>query len=284
MGVTVRCFVFVCCINKAKHSGKHNKHLPELRQVLPRSLQKSVCSSVFRAAICCLSSVAMKPAILGLLMVLYAGAYLAQDINDQSKGCTDEEGCVEAPQGAGEPLHRVARQANECSKTPEDCKELNGICIRNGDTCIGDTQKQLCQDEDCTCCKKHVCAQTPNKCLKNNGVCINLMDECAGSRNDTLCNNGHCTCCQKHVCQNTPNKCLQNNGVCINLMDECAGTRNDTLCNNRHCTCCQKHVCQNTPKKCSEKNGVCINLMDECAGTKNDTLCNNRHCTCCIPA
>ncbi|XP_063615514.1 uncharacterized protein LOC134788590 [Penaeus indicus] len=180
----------------------------------------------------------MKPAILGLLMVLFAGAYLAQDINDQSKGCTDEEGCVEGPPGAGEPLHRVARQTHECSRTPENCKQLNGICIHNGDTCIGDKQRSLCEDEDCTCCKKHVCVKTPKKCLKNNGVCINLMDECAGRKNDTLCNNDHCTCCQKHVCQNTPKTCSDKNGVCINIMDECPGTKNDTLCNNRHCTCC----------------------------------------------
>ncbi|XP_027233418.2 extracellular matrix protein A-like [Penaeus vannamei] len=180
----------------------------------------------------------MKPVILGLLVVLFAAAYLAQDINEQSQGCTDEEGCVEAAQGAGEPLNRVARQTHVCVKTPKKCLKNNGVCINLVDDCAGKKNDTLCNNDHCTCCQKHVCLNTPKKCSSNNGVCINLMDDCAGKKNDTLCNNDNCTCCQKHVCLNTPKKCSEKNGTCINLMDDCAGTKNDTLCNNRHCTCC----------------------------------------------
>ncbi|XP_042856846.1 uncharacterized protein LOC122243365 [Penaeus japonicus] len=223
--------------------------------------------------------VTMKTTILSLLLMLFAGAYLAQDVDNYAEG-----GYAEQAEGVGESVHRVVRDLHECVNTPKKCSKINGICINIQEDCEGNADDSLCNHNQCTCCVKHECSNTPKKCENENGICINKMNDCAGKTDEGLCHNQHCTCCKKHQCSNTPEICSNANGTCINIMDHCAGRTDKSLCHNKHCTCCIKRACENTPSACANRNGTCINIMDTCEGESDESLCFNQNCKCCIPA
>ncbi|XP_042859185.1 low-density lipoprotein receptor-related protein 4-like [Penaeus japonicus] len=171
----------------------------------------------------------MKISILSLLAVLFVGASMAQDFENEA----------ERAEGVDEPLYPADRKgSNKCDKTPKKCSDKNGMCIRRKQSCAGNTDDSDCKGKDQTCCMKHECSSTPRECEKDNGICINRMDSCAGKTQKNLCENEHCTCCKKDECGKTSDKCSSKRGKCINIMDYCDGKTDSKLCDGKNCTCC----------------------------------------------